>query len=71
MVNSSTTNAHWQSSSEMIDSSSLSSQSSLSPSAQSSSASAPLPATPIDPAFATSAVYVSPSIGLHKSLSVR
>ncbi|CAF2962673.1 unnamed protein product [Rotaria sp. Silwood2] len=53
------------------DSSSLSSQSSSSPSAQATSLSAPLPASPIDASFATSAVYVSPTTGLHKSISVR
>jgi len=60
-----------QSSSGAVDSSSLSSQSSMSPPAQSANTSAPLPASPTDTAFATSAVYVSPTLGLHKSVSVR
>ncbi|CAF4948235.1 unnamed protein product, partial [Rotaria sp. Silwood1] len=66
-------NGHYRSqwSPETADSSSLSSQSSSSPSAQASSLSAPLPASPIDASFATSAVYISPATGLHKSISVR
>jgi hypothetical protein len=64
-------NSRWQWSSGAVDSSSLSSQSSLSPPAQTANASAPLSASPTDSAFATSAVYVSPTTGLHKSLSVR
>ncbi|CAM4901799.1 unnamed protein product [Rotaria socialis] len=53
------------------DSSSQSSQSSLSPSAKLTSVSAPLPASPIDATFATSPVYVSPTTGFHRSISVR
>jgi hypothetical protein len=69
-VNSSASNrSQW--SSRTVDSSSLSSQSSLSPPAHMTSASAPLPASPTDAAFAVSAVYISPIIGLHKSVSVR
>ncbi|CAF3545141.1 unnamed protein product [Rotaria sordida] len=66
------TNGHsrYQWSPGAVDSSSFSSQSSSSPSAQATSLSAPLPASPIDASFATSAVYVSPT-GLHKSVSVR
>ncbi len=64
-------NSRWQWSTGAMDSPSLSSQSSLSPSAQTGNATAPLPASPIDVTFATSAVYVSPTTGLHKSVSVR
>ncbi|CAF5116167.1 unnamed protein product, partial [Rotaria socialis] len=52
------------------DSSSQSSQSSLSPSAKLTSVSAPLPASPVDATFATSPVYVSPTTGFHRSISV-
>jgi hypothetical protein len=58
-------------SSGTVDSSSISSQSSISPPAQSENTNEPLPASPTDTAFASSAVYVSPTIGLHKSVSVR
>jgi hypothetical protein len=64
-------NSRWQWTSGTVDSSSLSSQSPLSPTAQTTSASIPSSASPTDSAFATSAVYVSPVIGLNKSVSVR
>ncbi len=64
-------NNRLQWSSGAVDSASLSSQSSISPPIQTANISAPLPASPTDTAFATSAVYVSPTTGLHKSVSVR
>ncbi len=64
-------NSRWQWSTGTTDSASLSSQSSLSPSAQTGNISAPLPTSPTDASFATSAVYVSPMTGLHKSVSIR
>ncbi|CAF5219364.1 unnamed protein product, partial [Rotaria magnacalcarata] len=53
------------------DSSLRSSQSSLSPSTKLTSVSASLPTSPIDATFATSPVYVSPTTGFHRSISVR
>lgn len=65
-------NSRWQWASGTMDSPSLSSQLSTSPPAQTTDTNAlPLPASPTDATFATSAVYVSPMIGLHKSISVR
>lgn len=54
-----------------MDSTSFSSQLSISPPAQTATISSPLPTSPTDATFATSAVYVSPTTGLHKSVSVR
>ncbi|CAF0925160.1 unnamed protein product [Adineta ricciae] len=54
-------------SSETGDTSSLSSQSPLSPSTQMT----PPPISPIDGVFVTSAMYISPVLGLHRSVSVR
>jgi len=50
---------------------SISSQSSLSPPVQKQGQSTSLPPSPIDATFANSAIYVSPTAGLHKSVSVR
>ncbi|UJR28351.1 hypothetical protein I4U23_009593 [Adineta vaga] len=61
----------WQWSSETGDTSSFSSQSPLSPSARMTNAGTPSPVSPIDGAFATSAVYISPLVGLQRSVSVR
>ena len=51
--------------------SSLFSQSLSSLTGQMSSMDVPLPTSPADTEFATSAVYISPVTGLHKNLSVR
>jgi hypothetical protein len=64
-------NSRWQWSTGTMDSPSLSSQSSLSPPAQTGNTTISSPISPTDAGFATSAVYVSPSTGLHKSISVR
>lgn len=63
--------SRWQWSSGTMDSPTISSKSSTSPPAQTGDTTAPLPASPTDATFATSAVYVSPALSLHKSVSVR
>jgi hypothetical protein len=61
----------WQWPILTTNSHSLSSQSSLSPPVQMQTGSSSSPPSPIDAMFANSAVYVTPTTGLHKSVSVR
>jgi hypothetical protein len=65
------TSNRWQWSVAAANSKSLSSQTSLSPPIISQNTSSSLPPSPISATFANSAVYVTPSTGLHKSVSVR
>jgi hypothetical protein len=70
VVNSSTS-SRWQWPKLTANSQSLTSQSSLSPPIAKPMSSTSLPTSPLDTAFANSAVYVASDVGLHKSVSVR